>query len=248
MELRVDVLERLLSAHKKKSHQHPHVFAQRLLAWQTPQELVNVLLRLISQLMCQLDLHPRHHRRRRHETCFSSSHDLVDHFRRAASCLLFFVSGRRVSTPACSIMPARRAGICFSQLLALSGIALPIKLCSSISRIIALRRRRVRVESSCFSHPRRTECWPSVCSLECGAGESKRGRGEWTSPSLNLDAFGVQASLTFAAVRHQHVSSLVSVCPKRLNRCMRRSTLRDHLVVLISSRNFESRLSVIVVE
>ena len=119
------------------------------LSWQTSQELVFVLLRhsqcLISQLMCQLDLHPRqHHRRRRQETCFSSSHDLVDHTRRAASCLLFFVSGRRVSTPACSIMPARRAGICFSQLPALSGIALPIKLCSSISRTIAVRRRRVR--------------------------------------------------------------------------------------------------------
>ena len=49
---------------RRKSHQRTHVLAQRLLAWQTPQELVFVLLRhsqcLVSQLVRQLDPHPRH--------------------------------------------------------------------------------------------------------------------------------------------------------------------------------------------
>ena len=78
-----------------------------------------------------------------------------DHFRRAAPCLLLD-SGRRASTPACSTMPVRRAGISFSKLPALSGIALLMKLPSSISRTISVRRRRDRVESSCFSLSIRT--------------------------------------------------------------------------------------------
>ena len=46
MEPRVDVLgHRPLSAHRKKSFEHPRALAQPLLSWQTPQELVFVVLR-----------------------------------------------------------------------------------------------------------------------------------------------------------------------------------------------------------
>ena len=97
----------------------------------TPQELVFALLRhsqcLISQLMCQLG--PRSRRRRCccHETCFSSTHDLVGHFGRAAPRLLFFVSGRRASIPAnldnaCS--SSRNSHLMASS--SLSGLTLPI--------------------------------------------------------------------------------------------------------------------------
>ena len=42
--------------------------------------------------------------------------------------------------------------------------------------------------SRCLHTPGRTGCWLSVCSLECGAGDPEHGRGECTSPSLNLDS------------------------------------------------------------
>ena len=76
----------------------------------------------------------------------------------------------------------RRSGIFFS-LPALSGIALPVKLPSSISRNASERSQCV---SRCQYAPKRTECSSFDCSLECGAGESNRRRGEWTLPSLNL--------------------------------------------------------------
>ena len=69
------------------------------------------------------------------------------------------------------------AGISFSQLQALPGFALLIKLPSSISRTISVRRRRDRVESSCFlavnTYQEERNVDHITASLECGAGESK---------------------------------------------------------------------------
>ena len=97
--------------------------------------------------------------------------------------------------------------------------------------------------SRCQHTPRNTGCWLSVCSLVCGAGDSKHGRGERTSPSLNLDSLVCKRhSMIFAAVCPNTQSSSVSVFPRGST-----GTPREHLVVLISSRGFESRLSVITV-
>ena len=102
-----DVLEhRPLSAHRKKSYEHPRALAQPLLSWQTPQELVFVVLRH-SPSSPLLPLGSRPHRPLPNG-CASSRNFLL----MASS--------------------------------SLSGLALPIKLSSSISRINAVRRRRVR--------------------------------------------------------------------------------------------------------
>ena len=73
---------------------------------------------------------------------------LAFYFRRAAPCLLLD-SGRRTNTPACSTGTPH--GL---QLLVRTRFA--EKLSSSVSCIIVLRRRRVRVESLCFSLSVRT--------------------------------------------------------------------------------------------
>ena len=69
--------------------------------------------------------------------------------------------------------------------------------------------------SRCQYTPGRTGCWPSVCSLECGAGDSEHGRGEWASPSLNLDSLVCKRrSMIFVAVCPNTQSSSVSVVPR----------------------------------
>ena len=107
MEPRVDVLEhRPLSAHRKKSYEHPRALAQPLLSWQTPQELVFVVLR------------------------HSPSSPLLP-------------PGSRPHRPLPSGCVSSRNFLLMAS-SSLSELALPIKLSSSISRINAVRRRRVR--------------------------------------------------------------------------------------------------------
>ena len=70
-----------------------------------------------------------------------------------------------------STMPARRSRISFSKLPSL----------------IHLAHHRREERSQCVlvvsAHQE-----AFVCSLECGAGESTRGHGEWTLSTLNLNA------------------------------------------------------------
>ena len=69
--------------------------------------------------------------------------------------------------------------------------------------------------SRCQYTPGWTGCWLSVCSLECGAGDSEHGRGEWTSSSLNLDSqVYKRRSTIFAVVCPNTQSSSVSVFPR----------------------------------
>ena len=88
----------------RRNHNDIHMFSLGA-CWRDklPQELVFVLLRhskcLISQLMYQLDHDPRHRHHCCHQAFFHPSRNLIDHIRMAASCLLFFASDRRASTP-----------------------------------------------------------------------------------------------------------------------------------------------------
>ena len=71
------------------------------------------------------------------------------------------------------------------------------KLSSSVSCIIAVRRRRVSAMFLAVSTRQEGRNVDDLfCTLECGSGGSRRGRGYWTSPSLNLNVFGLQASLS----------------------------------------------------
>ena len=161
---------RPLSAHRKKSHQHPRVSAQRLLSWHTPEELVFVLLRhsqcLISSRKSCANLIVILAIVTAAATKLASLHHTTRSLPKgcAVSAPLLRSSCKHT---ACSTMPARRAS--FSQLPALSGIALLTKLSSPISRDASVRNQCV---SRYQYAPGRTECWSSDCSLNCGAGES----------------------------------------------------------------------------
>ena len=110
MEPRVDVLgHRPLSAHRKKSYEHPR--AQPLLSWQTPQEFVFVVLR------------------------HSPSSPLLP-----PSLLFLFTRPDRPLPNGC----ASNRNFLLMASSSLSGLALRVKLSSSISRVNAVRRRRDR--------------------------------------------------------------------------------------------------------
>ena len=102
---------RTLSAHKKKSHEHPHALAQPLLLWQIPQELVFLVLR------------------------HSPSSPLLP-----PGLLFLFTRPDRPLPNGC----ASSRNFLLMASSSFSGLALPMKLSSSISRINGVRRRRVR--------------------------------------------------------------------------------------------------------
>ena len=112
MEPRVDVFEhRPLSALRKKSKEYPHALAQPLLSWQTPHELVFVVLRHLP------------------------SPPLLP-----PGLLFLFTRPDRPLPNGC----ASDRNFLLMASSSLSRRALPIKLSSSISRVNAVRRRRVR--------------------------------------------------------------------------------------------------------
>ena len=177
-----------------------------------------------SQLTYQNDPHPRHRHRCCHQACFSSFTRPGRSLPKGWAPCLLLNSGRRTS------IPANLDNGCSSSqnfLLMASWLALSDKLSSSFSRIIAVRKRCIRVLFLAVSttHQERRGCWPSVCSLECGAGDSEHGRCECASPCLNLDSLVCKRrSMIFVAVCPNTQPSFVSVCPKRLKWHMRCST------------------------
>ena len=87
----------------------------------------------------------------------------------------------------------------------LSGIAVPMKLSSSILRIITVRKRCVRANSIVFlavsAHHERRNVDYSPAHAGVALADPNCGRGEWTSPSLNVNALVCKhRSVIFAAV------------------------------------------------
>ena len=95
-----------------------------------------------SQLMCQLGPRSRRCHCCCRQACFSSSHDLVGHFRRAAPCLPFFClrssCEHTCKSRQCLFIEPEFPSYCL-QLLVWTRLA--DKVSSSITRIIAVRRR-----------------------------------------------------------------------------------------------------------